>query len=123
MQTLLTPDCETDNSYIQISASSSCEIVRVAVPDMESAKALKEIKRSISIPLVADIHFDHKLAIASIPYVDKLRINPGNMGKGLKEVVEWIMPQTQQPVGGELEHPALASEIKLSELQCLIGIG
>ncbi len=58
-----------------------CEIIRVSVPDIESAKALKKIKRQITIPLVADIHFDYKLAIASIENgADKIRINPGNIG-------------------------------------------
>ncbi|MCK4695192.1 MAG: flavodoxin-dependent (E)-4-hydroxy-3-methylbut-2-enyl-diphosphate synthase [Candidatus Cloacimonetes bacterium] len=60
---------------------AGCEIIRVAVPDMESAKAIKTIKKEISIPLIADIHFDYKLAIESINSdVDGLRINPGNIG-------------------------------------------
>ncbi len=59
-----------------------CEIVRVAVPDIEAAEALKDIKKSIDIPLVADIHFDYRLALKAIENgVDKLRINPGNIGK------------------------------------------
>ncbi len=57
-----------------------CEIVRVSVPDVKSAEALKVIKKNIKIPLVADIHFDYKLAVMAAPYVDKLRINPGNIG-------------------------------------------
>ncbi len=58
-----------------------CDIVRCAVPDMEAAKALCEIKKNIHIPLVADIHFDHRLAIAAIEAgADKIRINPGNIG-------------------------------------------
>ncbi len=58
-----------------------CEIIRVAVPDMEAALAIKEIKKQIHIPLVADIHFDYKLALQAIESgVDKLRINPGNIG-------------------------------------------
>lgn len=58
-----------------------CEIIRVAVPDMESAKALGEIKKQISIPLVADIHFQHFLALEAVKQgVDKIRINPGNIG-------------------------------------------
>ncbi len=60
---------------------AGCEIIRVSVPDMKSAKALKEIKKQISIPLVADIHFDWRMAIESINQgVDKIRINPGNIG-------------------------------------------
>jgi (E)-4-hydroxy-3-methylbut-2-enyl-diphosphate synthase len=60
--------------------NAGCEIVRVAVEDMEDAIALKEIKQNINIPLVADIHFDYKLALKSAKYADKLRINPGNIG-------------------------------------------
>lgn len=58
-----------------------CEIVRVAVPDMKAAKAISQIKSQINIPLVADIHFDYRLALESIKQgIDKLRINPGNIG-------------------------------------------
>ena len=61
--------------------AAGCEIIRCAVPTMEAAEALKEIKRQIHIPLVADIHFDYRLAIAAIENgADKIRINPGNIG-------------------------------------------
>ena len=67
-----------------------CEIVRVAVPDMEAAEQLSTIKSKIKIPLVADIHFDHRLAIASLKAgVDGLRINPGNIGG--KEATEKVV--------------------------------
>ncbi len=57
------------------------KIIRVAVPTMEAAEAITEIKKQIHIPLVADIHFDYRLAIAAIEHgVDKIRINPGNIG-------------------------------------------
>ena len=60
---------------------AGCEIIRVAVPDMESARAVGEIKRQIHIPLVADIHFDYKLALQCVESgIDKIRINPGNIG-------------------------------------------
>lgn len=60
---------------------AGCEIVRVAVPDMESAEAIVQIKRQISLPLVADIHFDHRLALKAVESgADKIRINPGNIG-------------------------------------------
>jgi len=68
-----------------------CEIIRVAVPSIEAAEAIKDIKKAINIPLVADIHFDYRLAIASIENgADKIRINPGNLGgsERLKKVVE-----------------------------------
>ena len=61
--------------------AAGCEIVRCTVPTQEAARALKEIKRSIHIPLVADIHFDYRMAIAAIENgADKIRINPGNIG-------------------------------------------
>ena len=68
-----------------------CEIIRCAVPTMEAAKALAEIKKQIHIPLVADIHFDYRLAIAAIENgADKIRINPGNIGdmERVRQVVE-----------------------------------
>jgi (E)-4-hydroxy-3-methylbut-2-enyl-diphosphate synthase len=68
-----------------------CEIIRVAVPDQKSATALSLIKSQIKIPLVADIHFDYRLALASLEAgVDKIRINPGNIGseEKLKEIIK-----------------------------------
>ena len=67
-----------------------CEIIRVAVPDMESARAINKIKRQISIPLIADIHFDYRLALAALESgADGLRLNPGNIGEPerIKKVV------------------------------------
>jgi (E)-4-hydroxy-3-methylbut-2-enyl-diphosphate synthase len=64
---------------------AGCEIIRVAVPDMEAVSALPKIKKRINIPLVADVHFDHRLALKAIDAgVDKLRINPGNIGADWK---------------------------------------
>ena len=71
--------------------AAGCEIIRCAVPTMEAAEALREIKKRIHIPLVADIHFDYRLAIASIENgADKIRINPGNIGstERVKAVVD-----------------------------------
>ena len=76
---------------IKVLEEAGCHIVRVAVPDMEAAAAIAEIKKSIHIPLVADIHFDYRLAIEAIKNgVDKIRINPGNIGDidRVKKVVE-----------------------------------
>ena len=68
-------------SQIRRLESIGCEIIRVAVPDMEAAEKLGEIKKGISIPLIADIHFDYRLAIRAVEEgVDGLRINPGNIG-------------------------------------------
>lgn len=60
---------------------AGCDIVRVAVPTMEAAEAIAQIKRQVSVPVVADIHFDYRLAIAAVKHgADKIRINPGNIG-------------------------------------------
>ncbi len=76
-----TSDVEATVNQIRRLEDAKCEIVRCSVPDMESATAISEIKKRINIPLVADIHFDYRLAIAAIEAgVDKLRINPGNIG-------------------------------------------
>lgn len=86
-----TEDVEATVKQILDLQKAGCEIVRVAVPNMEAAQAISEIKSRISIPLVADIHFDHRLALAAIEAgVDKLRLNPGNIGSKEKvaEVVE-----------------------------------
>ncbi|KSV60663.1 flavodoxin-dependent (E)-4-hydroxy-3-methylbut-2-enyl-diphosphate synthase [Acetivibrio ethanolgignens] len=76
-----TEDVEATVAQIQRLTKAGCEIIRCAVPTVEAAKALREIKKQISIPLVADIHFDYKLAIAAMENgADKIRINPGNIG-------------------------------------------
>lgn len=76
-----TQDVEATAAQINELAEAGCDIIRCAVPDQEAAAALKEIKKRISIPLVADIHFDYRLAIAAIENgADKIRINPGNIG-------------------------------------------
>ena len=81
MTKTITSDIDATVRQINELAAAGCQIVRCAVPDRESALALKEIKRQIDLPLVADIHFNHEYAIlAAEAGVDKLRINPGNIG-------------------------------------------
>ena len=76
-----TEDVAATVDQINRLAAAGCDIIRCAVPTMEAALALKEIKKQITIPLVADIHFDYKLAIAAMENgADKIRINPGNIG-------------------------------------------
>ena len=86
-----TEDVEATVAQILALEAAGCDIIRCAVPTMEAAEALTEIKKRIHIPLVADIHFDYRLAIAAIEHgADKIRINPGNIGdvsRG-REVVE-----------------------------------
>jgi len=86
-----TTDTKATLEQIKELENSGCEIIRVSVPDIESAKLLGKIKKEMNVPLVADIHFDYKLAIESINQgVDKIRINPGNIGskEKVKQIVE-----------------------------------
>lgn len=76
-----TKDIEATVKQINHLANAGCELIRVAVLDFEDAAAISEIKKQINIPIVADIHFDYRLALDAIDNgVDKLRINPGNIG-------------------------------------------
>ena len=110
-----TEDVEATVKQIQALTEAGCDIIRCAVPTMEAAKALSEIKKQISIPLVADIHFDYRLAIAAIENgADKIRINPGNIGDDdrVKAVVD-ACQQKNIPIrigvnGGSLEKHILA---------------
>ena len=86
-----TQDVEATVAQILQLERAGCQIIRSTVPDMEAAKALQEIKKQIHIPLVADIHFDYRLAIAAMENgADKIRINPGNIGSAerVKAVVD-----------------------------------
>lgn len=86
-----TKDVESTVKQILELEDLGCEIIRVACLDLEDAKAIKEIKKKIHIPIVADIHFDYKIALEAINSgVDKIRINPGNIGKeeNVKKVVD-----------------------------------
>ena len=84
-------DAEATAAQIREFAAAGCDIVRVAVPDMRSAQAISEIKERVDMPLVADIHFDYRLALeAAARGEDKIRINPGNIGgeENVKAVAE-----------------------------------
>ena len=86
-----TEDVKATVSQILQLEKAGCEIIRCAIPTMEAAKSLEEIKKQIHIPLVADIHFDYRLAIAAVEHgADKIRINPGNIGSNerIKAVVD-----------------------------------
>lgn len=77
-----TRDVKSTVEQIKKLCEAGCEIIRVAVPDMEAAQAVGEIKKQIEIPLVSDIHFDYRLALECIKNgIDKVRINPGNIGE------------------------------------------
>ncbi len=86
-----TEDVQATVKQILELEAAGCDIIRSAVPNMEAARAFSEIKKQIHIPIVADIHFDYRLAIAAIEHgADKIRINPGNIGSTdkLKAVVQ-----------------------------------
>ena len=86
-----TEDVAATVAQINKLAAAGCDIIRCAVPTMQAAEALTEIKKQVTIPVVADIHFDYRLAIAAMEHgADKIRINPGNIGSAdrVKAVVD-----------------------------------
>jgi (E)-4-hydroxy-3-methylbut-2-enyl-diphosphate synthase len=90
MCTTKTADVKATVAEIHRLEDAGCQLVRVTVNNNEAAEAIKDIKRQIKIPLVADIHFDHRLALAAIENgIDKVRINPGNIGR--REKVEAVV--------------------------------
>lgn len=90
-----TEDVEATVAQILALEKAGCEIIRCAVPTMEAAQALRSIKKQIHIPLVADIHFDYRLAIAAIENgADKIRINPGNIGS--RERVQAVVDKAKE---------------------------
>ncbi|ADI26066.1 MULTISPECIES: flavodoxin-dependent (E)-4-hydroxy-3-methylbut-2-enyl-diphosphate synthase [unclassified Geobacillus] len=95
MTTTKTHDVEATVAQIHRLEEAGCQIVRVACPDERAAEAIPEIKKRINIPLVADIHFDYKLALKAIEGgVDKIRINPGNIGR--REKVEAVVKAAKE---------------------------
>ena len=80
-----TDDVKATVRQIRRLERAGCEMVRLAVPDMAAAAALPEIRKRVALPLVADVHFDHRLALAAIEAgFDKVRVNPGNIGAAWK---------------------------------------
>ncbi len=109
-----TEDVEATVQQILALEAAGCQIIRCAVPTMEAVEAIREIKKRIHIPLVADIHFDYRLAIAAIENgADKIRINPGNIGdrSRVQAVVdkakEYNIPIRVGVNSGSLEKPLL----------------
>lgn len=110
-----TENVEATVSQIRRLSSAGCEIVRVAVPNLEAAKAIGAIKEQVALPLVADIHFDYRLALEAIAAgADKIRINPGNIGDASRvKAVANACAQKGIPIrigvnGGSLEKKILA---------------
>src|SRR5574344_2833487 len=99
-----TTDTEATVAQIKALQAAGCDIVRLAVPDMEAAKNLGNIIQAVSVPLVADIHFDYKLAIEAIHQgISALRLNPGN-------------------IGGEDKVRAVVQEAKANHIPIRIGV-
>ena len=108
-----TDDVEATVEQINRLSDAGCDIIRCAVPNMEAANALSKIKSRISIPLVADIHFDYKLAIAAMENgADKIRINPGNIGSTdrIKAVVD-VAKEKNIPIRVGVNSGSLEKEI------------
>lgn len=109
-----TKDIKATVAQIKNLEKAGCEIIRVSVPDYESARAIKQIKKKIKIPLVADIHFDYKLAIEAIKNgADKIRINPGNIGSDEKvlEIIK-VAKKAKVPVRIGVNAGSLKKDIK-----------
>ncbi len=113
MTTTDTRDVKATVEQIRQLEQAGCEIVRVAVPDMEAAAVLPKIKAQMTVPLIADIHFDHRLALKAAEVVDCVRINPGNIGAWWKtaEVINAVndhgIPIRVGVNGGSLERHLL----------------
>lgn len=125
-----TRDVETTLNQIHELAAKGCELVRLAVLNQEAADAIKDIVKKSPVPLIADIHFDYKLAIKCINNgINALRLNPGNIGK--RENVEKVVTfakQQQIPIrigvnAGSLEKDLLDKDIPLSEKMVLSALG
>lgn len=125
-----TRDVETTLNQIHELAAKGCELVRLAVLNQEAADAIKNIVKKSPVPLIADIHFDYKLAIKCINNgINALRLNPGNIGK--RENVEKVVTlakQQQIPIrigvnAGSLEKDLLDKDIPLSEKMVLSALG
>ena len=108
-----TEDVKATVEQIHRLEQAGCEIIRCTVPTIEAAKAVAEIKKEISIPLVADIHFDYKMAIAAMENgADKIRINPGNIG-GKERIAEVVRcaKERQVPIRVGVNSGSLEKEL------------
>ena len=108
-----TEDVKATVEQIQALTAAGCDIIRCAVPTMEAAEALSEIKKQITIPLVADIHFDYRLAIAAMEHgADKIRINPGNIGsRDRVQAVVDVAKERQIPIRVGVNSGSLEKEL------------
>lgn len=108
-----TDDIKATVKQIKNLEEAGCQIARIAIPDLDAANAIAEIKKQTKIPLIADIHFDYRLAIESIKNgIDGLRLNPGNIGsiENIKKVVEQAKPR-QIPIRIGVNSGSLKKEL------------
>ena len=108
-----TKDIQATIDQILRLEEAGCEIIRLAVIDLEDAQAIKEIKKAVHIPLVADIHYDYRIAIAAIENgIDKIRLNPGNIGskENVMKVVE-VCKAHQVPIRIGINSGSLEKDI------------
>ena len=117
-----TEDVKATVAQIHALEAAGCEIVRCTVPNIEAAEALREIKKKIHIPLVADIHFDYKMAVAAMENgADKIRINPGNIGgpEKIKAVCGHCKGgEYSYPCGSQLRLPGKRAGGEVSRCDC-----
>ena len=125
-----TRDVEKTVAQIKRLEEVGCDIVRVAVVDMDAAKSISKIKEQVNIPIIADIHFDYRLALEAIEQgVDGIRINPGNIGsiERVKAVVEKCKERDLKirigVNGGSLEKELLKDPKELAEHNMLVDLG
>ncbi len=114
-----TPTVDVESTVRQIIQleAAGCEIVRLAIPDFDSAASLKMIKQKVNLPLVADVHFDYKLAIESIKNgADKIRINPGNIGAGWKvRELARVASEYQVPIRVGANSGSLPKDVEIGD--------
>ena len=119
-----TKDVKATIAQIKELELAGCEIIRVAVLDLEDAKAIEAIKSEINIPIVADIHFDYRLALACIESkVDKIRINPGNIGS--KDKVEAVVKACQEnhvPIRIGINAGSLERDLLVNDQPTAVGM-
>jgi (E)-4-hydroxy-3-methylbut-2-enyl-diphosphate synthase len=122
MCTTDTADVKATVDQIKLLVDAGCEIIRIAVPDKSAAMSISDIKKQINIPLIADIHFDYRLAIESINQgIDALRLNPGNIGnkENINKVVT-LAKERQIPIrigvnAGSLEKDLLNNDLSITQ--------
>ena len=123
MTTTKTHDVKATLKEVERLEEAGCQIIRITVPDQSAANALYEIKKEMNVPLVADIHFNYRMALESVDAgADKIRINPGNIGgkKRVKEVLDKVkganIPIRIGVNAGSLEKDLIDQKAKITDI-------